>query len=452
MRLLWVLVLLCPALYVTQEMVARLGAVTGSGHARLTFERFGKLWCAFSLIDLGVLNLATLVTEFIGVALAVNYLEVGKYVSVPVAAMLLIAVTCSGSFRRWERAMYVMVAADLALIPLALLSHPHPGRVAAGLIPTLGGGSSSSALLLLLLALVGTTIAPAQLFFQQSNVVDKRITPRWLSYERADTVIGAVLFAVCAGASPAHAHFTDAGAVAQGVALHLGTAAGAIFAIALLNASLLGACVASLSVSYALAEVAGIKHSLHRSWRDAKIFHASFAAIIALAAGIVLLPRLPLGAVTTLVQALAGILLPSTLVLLIILCNDKSLLGPLTNGRWLNASAIVAVAVVLALSTLLTITSALPHLGIDEALLATSGLLLAAAIALTTSHLRDRQSSPPDAEVLTPWQRRTWSAPALELVRPASPTGPRLLALAILRGYILTIVVLLALKLVGLTP
>ena len=461
MRLLWVLVALCPALYVTQEMVARLGAVTGSGHARLTLERFGKLWCAFSLADLLVLNLATLVTEFIGVALALSYLGVGRYVSVPVAATLLIAVTCTGNFRRWERAMYLMIAADLALIPLALFSHSHPASVAAGLIPTLGGGTARSTLLLLV-ALVGTTIAPAQLFFQQSNVVDKRITPRWLGYERADTAIGAVLFAACAGSvlilsatalsgSALHGHFTDAGAVGQGIGAHLGAAAGAVFAIALLNASLLGACVVSLSGSYAIAEVFGIKHSLHRSWRDARIFHASFAAIVALAAGVVLLPSLPLGAVTTLVQAFAGILLPSTLVLLLILCNDEHLLGPLTNGRWLNAAAVTAVAVVLALSTLLTISTVLPALDIGTALLATTGFLLAGGLALTASYLRNRRPSPPSGH-LSPWQRLTWSAPLLELVKPATPTRPRLLTLAILRGYIVLIAALLLLKLAGFLP
>jgi NRAMP (natural resistance-associated macrophage protein)-like metal ion transporter len=333
-QLLWVLVALCPALYITQEMVARLGAVTGSGHARLTLERFGKLWCGFSLADLLVLNLATLVTEFIGVALALSYFGLTKYASVPIAATLLVAVTITGNFRRWERAMYLMIAADLALVPLALLSRPHPATVAAGLLPMLSGGKATPTLLLLV-ALVGTTIAPAQLFFQQSNVVDKRITPRWLAYERADTAIGAILFAAVAGAvlvlsatalsgTRQRGHFTNTGAVAHGIAAHLGPAAGAVFVIALLNASLLGASVVSLSGSYAIAEVAGIKHSLHRPWRDAKAFHASFAVIIALAAGIVLLPALPLGTVTTLVQAFAGILLPSTLVLLLILCNESS--------------------------------------------------------------------------------------------------------------------------------
>lgn len=461
MRLLWVLIALCPALYITQEMVARLGAVTGSGHARLTLERFGKLWCGFSLADLLVLNLATLVTEFIGVALALSYLGLTKYASVPVAAALLIAITVSGNFRFWERAMYLMIAADLALIPLALISRPDPAAVTAGLVPTLHGGTATSTLLLLI-ALVGTTIAPAQLFFQQSNVVDKRITPRWLSYERADTAIGALLFTVLAGAvlilsatalSATHlsGHFTTTAAVAQGIGAHLGPTAGVVFAIALLNASLLGASVVSLSGSYAIAEVFGIKHSLHRTWRDARTFHASFAAIVALAAGIVLLPQLPLGTVTTLVQAFAGILLPSTLVLLLILCNDQQLLGPLTNGRWLNAAAIFAVAVVLALSTLFTITTVFNDVKMGLALAATTALLIAAGLALATSHIRNRRPTPP-ASRLTPWQRQTWSAPALELVKSPTLTQPRLLTLALLRGYIILIVGLLLLKLAGALP
>ncbi len=459
-RLVWVLFLLCPALYVTQEMVARLGAVTGCGHARLTLERFGKLWCAFSLADLVVLNVATLITEFIGVALALSYFDASRYVTVPAAAAVLVAVTTSGSFRRWERAMYLMIVADLALIPLALLHHPSPSKVAAGLIPTVAGARASSTVLLLV-ALVGTTIVPWQLFFQQSNVVDKRITPRWLSYERADTAIGAGLFAASAGAvlvltaaalsgTPLHGRFTDVGAVAHAIGLHFGAAAGGIFAVALLNASLLCAAAVSLSGSYAIAEVFGVKHSLHRGFRDAKTFHASFAAIVTFAAGVVLVPGLPFGALTTLVQALAGILLPSTLVLLLILCNDEQLLGPLTNGRYLNVIAGGAVAAILALSTMLTLTNVFPRVGIEAMLLATT-VLLAGGIALGTSVLRNKRPPVPTT-ALTPWQRRTWSAPTLELLLPAARSRPRLLALALLRCYILVIVGLLALKLLGFLP
>ena len=269
MRLLWVLALLTPALYLTQEMVARLGAVTGSGHARLTLERFGRLWSAFSLGDL--LILATLVTECVGVALALSYFGVSRYAAAPVAALLLVAVTATGSFRRWERAMCVMIAANIALIPLALLDHPRAGSIASGFVPRLGSGSVGS-MLLLLVALVGTTIAPGQPFFQQSNVVDNRITPRWLGYERADTAIGALLFAGCAaavmmlsaaavGSTALHGHFANAGAVADAIGSRLGGAARLVFAIALLDASLLAAGAVSLSGSYAIAQISGIKHS-----------------------------------------------------------------------------------------------------------------------------------------------------------------------------------------------
>lgn len=329
--------------------------------------------------------------------------------------------------------MYLMIAADLALIPLALIHHPRPASIAAGLIPAAVHGAGASSTALLLVALIGSTIVPWQLFFQQSTVADKRITSRWLSYERADTAIGAVLFAACAGAvlilsatalsrTPLRGHFTDVGAVTDAIGLHLGSVAGAIFAIALLNASLLCAAAVSLSGSFAIAEVLGVRHSLHHTYRDAKTFHASFAAIVALAAGVVLIPGLPLGTLTTLVQALAGILLPSTLVLLLILANDKQLLGNLTNGRWQNATTGAIVVAILALSTMLTITTVLPRVDLWLALLATAALLLAGAIALGAS------------------------------VRPASPTRPRVLALALLRGYILLIAGLLALKLAGLLP
>jgi Mn2+/Fe2+ NRAMP family transporter len=324
-HLLWMLLLLAPVLYVGQEMAARLGAVTGSGHARLIRERFGRVWCWFSLGDLVILNFAILVTEFIGVAMSLSFFGVSRVIGVAVAVAALIAVTTGGSFRRWERAMYVLVIADLSVIPLALLHHPPAAAIVAGVVPRLGGGGRHSTLLLLV-AIVGTTIAPWQIFFQQSSVIDKRITSRWLVYERIDIAAGAVVFVLagaaimiaCAtafGHGAPSAHLTDAGAIAHALAAKLGPAAGALFAIALLNASLLGAAAVSLSSAYATSEVLGVKHSLHRRFKDARIFHGCFVALILTAAAIALIPHAPLGAITTLVQALAGILLPTTLVL-----------------------------------------------------------------------------------------------------------------------------------------
>src|ERR1700730_2034306 len=189
--LLWVLLLLIPVLIVNQEMVIRLGAVTGVGHARLINERFGRFWGWFSVGDLFLLNFLTIVTEFIGINLALGYFGVSKYLSVPLASLFMIAIMGTGRFRTWERAMFALIIPlNVIMIPMLILSHPHIGDAAFHLtVPGFPGGLNST-LLLLITAIVGTTVAPWQLFFQQSNVVDKRITPRWIRYERADLWIG----------------------------------------------------------------------------------------------------------------------------------------------------------------------------------------------------------------------------------------------------------------------
>ena len=197
--LLWTLLLLIPVLIVNQEMVVRLGAVTGVGHARLINERFGRGWGWFSVGDLFLLNFLTIVTEFIGISLAASFAGITPFVAVPVAAVALVAIAASGSFRRWERAMFVFIAVGALQVPLFFLSHPRWGTIGRDfVVPSVRGGVSSSAVLLII-AIVGTTVAPWQLFFQQSNIVDKRITPRFISYERADTVLGS--FVVVAGAA-----------------------------------------------------------------------------------------------------------------------------------------------------------------------------------------------------------------------------------------------------------
>src|ERR1700724_172025 len=177
--LLWVLLLLIPVLIVNQEMVVRLGAVTGVGHARLINERFGRGWGWFSVGDLFLLNFLTLITEFIGITLAADYIGMPRYVVVPFAAIALIAIMATGSFRRWERAMLVFITITLLQIPMLMMSHPHWGHAAKSFVPPGVAGGFPSDAVLLIIAIVGTTVAPWQLFFQQSNVVDKRITPRF---------------------------------------------------------------------------------------------------------------------------------------------------------------------------------------------------------------------------------------------------------------------------------
>ncbi len=474
-RLLWVLLLLVPVLIVNQEMVVRLGAVTGVGHARLIHERFGRFWATFSVGDLVLVNGLTIVTEFIGVALAGSYFGVPRWLSVTGAAAVLVAFVASGSFRRWERWMYALIAANVVLIPLVLAAHPRVAPVARGfLLPGLPGGLNAG-VLLLIIAIVGTTVAPWQLFFQQSNVVDKRITPRWISYERADTVIGsfvvvfgaAVIIAVTAFAfagTALHGHFTDAGGVARGLAVTLGQHTGGLFAILLLDASLIGAAAVTLATSYALGDIAGAKHSLHRSLRDAPLFYGAYAFFLAAAATVVLIPGAPLGLITEGVQALAGVLLPSATVFLVLLCNDRAVLGPWVNKPWLNAVAGFIIGVLVLLSLVLTAATLFPHLsGGQLATMLAGGVALgvlavaswAAARFLPRRAPRRGLPDDPEAElgtgVVLAAQRLTWRMPPLaELPRPAWSPG-RKLGMLTLRLYLVVAVSLVIVKIVQLS-
>jgi Mn2+/Fe2+ NRAMP family transporter len=423
----------------------------------LIFERFGRRWGAFALADLLVLNALTLVTEFIGVALSLSYFGVSRYVSVPVAALALAVVTGTGSFRRWERTMYALVATSLVVVPLAVWSHPRH-RLAADTVSGVARGGLHTSEVLLVIAIVGTTVAPWQLFFQQSNVVDKRITARWLNYERVDTALGTALFtigAVCvlvAGAvalgGPLHGAFRDAGHAAVDLRGAVGPWAGAVFAVALLNGSVLGAGAVTLATSYAIGDVFGVKHSLHRRWRDAPVFHGSFLALVALAAGVVLIPGAPLGLVTVGVQALAGVLLPSATVLLLLLCNDEAVLGPRVNPAWLNAVAAAIVGALLVLSALLTLTTLFPHLAVKPAA-AVLITLAAATLALlaTRGHNRQRRRSQPDST----WERATWTMPPIDTLPPPAASRSRTIGLIVLRTYLSAGAVLVVVKVVQLT-
>jgi Mn2+/Fe2+ NRAMP family transporter len=451
LRFLWPLVVLVGVLLVNQEMVARLGAVTGAGHARLIYERFGRRWGAIALGDLLAVNFLILITEFTGISFGLGYFGVSRYLSVPAATLMLIALPAGGSFRRWERAMYVLVAASLAAVPAAVLAH-HAGQMPAPPARRLAPSGSTA---LIVTALIGTTVPPWQLFFQQSSVVDKRITARWLRYERADTVIGTLLFAVgavavlvaCAlafSAPPWHGAFLNAGTVAAGLG-HRSAWAGALFAVALVNGSVLGAGTVTLSASYAIGEVTGTRHSLHRPWRDARSFHGSYEALIVLAAAVTLIPGVPLGVITTGVQALAGVLLPSALVFLLLLCNDRAVLGPWVNPRWLNVIAGAITVTALMLSALLVGGTLFPRLPLSGT--TTVLLLAAAAIAGATLGTRLSPEGPADS---TEAGLPNWTMARIETLPPPAASWARLLGLIALRAYLLLAVAAVIIKIIQL--
>ncbi|MHB8659166.1 MAG: NRAMP family divalent metal transporter [Solirubrobacteraceae bacterium] len=461
--LLWVLLLLIPVLVVNQEMVVRLGAVTGVGHAKLISERFGRFWAWFSVIDLFVLNFLTVVTEFIGVSLSLGYFGVSKYVAVPLAAAALVAITASGSFRAWERSMFVFVFANVLVIPLFFVSHPRGGPIFHDFfVPGIQGGATSTSVLLII-AIVGTTVAPWQLFFQQSNIVDKRITPRWINYERLDTYLGAVVVVVGAAAlicvsafAFGHTHyaggFTDAGGTALGLRRTLGPVAGAFFAVVLLNASLIGAGALTLSTSYAFGDIFGTKSSLHRSFSDAKGFYALFSLVVLGAAAIVLIPGAPLGLITEAVQALAGVLLPSASMFLLLLCNDPAVLGPWRNGMWLNALASLIVAVLVLLSLILMATTLFPGINVSTfSLFGGAGLAVGLlGFGAYMWHSRRGGESVTVIEATPQIPKEQWTMPPLTLLARPQPSTGRRVAMLSMEAYLLVAVALLIVRAVQL--
>jgi NRAMP (natural resistance-associated macrophage protein)-like metal ion transporter len=442
--LLWTLLLLVPVLYVNQEMVLRLGAVTGVGHARLILERFGKLWGAFSVIDLLLLNALTLVTEFIGISLALGYLGVPRPAGILAAAAVIIGAAGTGDFRRFERFSLFLVCGSLLLVPIFLWAHPPAAQLARDfVVPSLPHDGKLGNFMLLIIAIVGTTIAPWQLFFQQSYVIDKRITPRFIKYERIDLWLGIVLVVLGAVAMisftaatfAGHAEFgrfQDTAAVAAGLSKYVSPAAGAFFAVALLDASIIGAMAVSVSTAYAVGDVLSLKHSLHRKPREARTFYALYAGLVLLAAALVLTPGTPLGLLTNAVQTLAGVLLPSATVLLLLLCNDEAVLGPWVNGRWLNLFTGVIIMGLLLLSIILTASVLYPQMS-DHTILMTLGggglLGLAAVVAMFLGK--------EPARTVDVARRSTWRMPPLRTLSPPRLTPATRMWMVLLRAYLI---------------
>jgi Mn2+/Fe2+ NRAMP family transporter len=370
-HLLWLLIVLLPICYFIQEMVVRLGIATGQGHAAMIYRRFGKWWGRFSLADLLLLNFFTLVTEFAAIALAIARFGINPAWGVPAAAVGLAALALTGSYRRWERVVVLLCLLDLAWLLIAIKVHSLGGTwMRQAMVPSLPQGGMTGSWLFLVIAIVGTTIAPWQLFFQQSCVADKRLRIADLGAARLDTLFGAIFTIVVAGCMmlagnagfARHWTFSDP---AQ-TAVHLGAAFGPWLKNAVLllmvNAAVLGATAISLSSAWAYGEVRGWPHSLQKTVREAPGFYAIYAFGIAAAATVVLIPRAPLQLIILSVQVLAGLMLPSAVIFLQLLLNDKQVLGRrFANQYWNNCVNWTIVLLLFVLSLLLAAQVALPQ-------------------------------------------------------------------------------------------
>jgi Mn2+/Fe2+ NRAMP family transporter len=372
MHLLWTLVVLLPICYFVQEMVARLGIATGKGHAAMIYERFGKWWGRFSLIDLLIVNFLTLVTEFAAISLALSALGVGPWIAVPVSALALILMVVTGSYLRWERIVIALCLLDLTWFGLAYVVHPDWAAVGADtMLPTMPEGGITGSLVFLVIAVVGTTIAPWQLFFQQSCVAEKRLRFADLKWARLDTLIGAVFTVAVAGAMMLvgnygyqhHIVFEDPAQLALALGPIAGTFVRNGVLLLMVNAAVLGTTAISLASAWAYGEVKGWEHSLHKKVWEAPGFYATYIVCVAAAAAIVLIPRMPLQLVIISVQVFAGLILPSAIIFLQLLLNDRELLGERwVNRPWNNAINWTIIVVLFALSLLLAAQVMLPNL------------------------------------------------------------------------------------------
>ncbi len=345
-HLLWLMFLLLPVTYFIQEMVARLGIATGQGHAAMIFKRFGKGWGLFSLFDLLVVNFLTLVTEIAAISLALSALGVSPYIAVPLSAVGLVALVSTGKYLRWERITIGLCLLDIIWLVLALTSHPVGSQVFNGtLVPQIPPGGLTSNLVFLVIGIVGTTIAPWQLFFQQSCVADKKLRFADLKWARLDTFIGACFTILVAAAIMLvgdasfrhHIPFADPAQMARALGPILGPFVRLALPLLMVNAAVLGATAISLASSWALSEVRGWKHSLQKSVREAPKFYIVYGICVAMAAGLVLIPGAPLQLIILGVQVLAGVILPSAIIFLQLLLNDRELLGDeFVNKPWNN--------------------------------------------------------------------------------------------------------------------
>ncbi len=372
LHLLWTLIVLLPICYFVQEMVARLGIATGKGHAAMIYERFGKWWGHFSLIDLLAVNFLTLITEFAAISLALSALGISPSICVPVSALGLTLMVVSGSYLRWELIVIALCLMDLTWFALAWLVDPDWASVAHNTIaPTMPAGGINGSLVFLVIAIVGTTIAPWQLFFQQSCVAEKRLRFSDLKWARLDTLIGATFTVLVAGAMMLvgnygyehHIAFDDP---AQ-LAVALGSIAGHFVRngvlLLMVNAAVLGTTAISLASAWAWGEVKGWEHSLHKKLWEAPGFYATYIACVGAAAAIVLIPHVPLQLVIISVQVFAGLILPSAIIFLQLLLNDRALLGERwVNRPWNNVINWIIIVILFALSLLLAAQVMLPKL------------------------------------------------------------------------------------------
>lgn len=365
--LLWVMLPTTIALVVIQEMCARMGAVTGKGLSDLIRESFGVKVTFYVMIALLLTNMGNSVSEFAGIAASLEIFGISKYLSVPISALLVWLLVVKGSYKVVEKVFLVACMVYIAYPIAAFMAGPKWDVIlTATVVPTF---KLDSTYLITMIGVVGTTIAPWMQFYQQSAVVEKGITIDQYSFSRLDVILGCIMaivvafFIVVACASTIHSQglkietATDAALALKPL---VGKHASVLFAFGLFNASLFAACILPLSTSYYVCEGMGWESGIDKDFRKAPQFFWLFTIIIIVSAAVILIPNAPLITIMFLSQVVNGAVLPFVLIFMLMLINDRSLMGKYVNGPTFNLVAWVTVIIMITLTLLMTIDMLIP--------------------------------------------------------------------------------------------
>jgi len=363
-KLLWTIIPMTLVLIVIQEICLRMGVITGKGLADLIRERTGVRWTAFIMVGMLLGDLGNTICEFAGIAASMELFGVSKYLSVPLSALLIWFMVLRGSYKVTEKIFLGACVIYFSYVVSGFMAHPPWGAVARDLfIPNF---SFSADYIIILVGVIGTTIAPWQQFYIQAAVVEKGITVKDYGYSKWDNIFGCImcdvvaLFIIVACAATIHVHGLKIDS-AKEAALALGPLAGkwafVLFALGLLNASLFSATILPLSTSYYVCEAFGFEGGIDHSWREAPIFYWLYTLLVIIGAGVILIPNIPLIAVMFWSQVINGVLLPFVLIFMLLLVNNKDLMGDYVNNRTLNIITWTAVVIMIFLTLLMVVTS-----------------------------------------------------------------------------------------------
>ncbi|MBI5696835.1 MAG: Nramp family divalent metal transporter [Nitrospirae bacterium] len=367
--LLWLLFVITFNLAVIQEMAARMGAVTGKGLADLIREKFGVKLTFVCMLLLVIANLTTTTAEFAGVAAAMSLFGVSKYISIPLAAVFVWVLVVKGNYKRVERVFLIFCLVFFSYVVSGVLASPPWGEVMASMVrPSF---KLDSSYINLSIALIGTTITPWMQFFLQSSVVDKGVRADKYGYTRVEVFLGALFtdfiafFIIVATAATLFHHGIRIESAAD-AALALRPLAGdyayILFAVGLLNASLMAASILPLSTSYAVCEAFGWESGMDKGWEDAPQFLGLYTGFIVIGAFIIMLPGVPLFTVMLISQTVSGILLPVILIFMLLIINDREVMGKYVNGPVFNTVAWFTAGAVIVMTALLLATTVFPDL------------------------------------------------------------------------------------------